>query len=75
MSWHKRRQFMALAGAALTSGLSGCTFTPAYAPGGPSAALQGAVRVESPITKEGFDLVEPDLRKVASISSREGGSS
>lgn len=49
---------MALAGAALTSGLSGCTFTPAYAPGGPAAALQGAVRVESPTTKEGFDLVE-----------------
>lgn len=49
---------MALAGAALTTGLASCTFTPAYAPGGPAAALQGAVRVESPNTKDGFDLVE-----------------
>jgi len=45
---------MALAGAAL----AGCTFTPAYAPGGPAEALQGAVRVDSPDTKNGFDLVE-----------------
>lgn len=46
---------MALAGAALATG---CTFTPAYAPNGPAAALQGAVRVDSPDTKNGFDLVE-----------------
>ncbi len=45
---------MALTGAAL----AGCTFTPAYAPGGPAATLQGAVRVDSPDTKNGFDLVE-----------------
>lgn len=45
---------MVMAGAAL----SGCTFTPAYAPGGPAAALQGAVRVDSPDSKNGFDLVE-----------------
>ena len=45
---------MTMAGAAL----AGCTFTPAYAPGGPAAALQGAVRVDSPDTKDGFDLVE-----------------
>ncbi|MFD1807730.1 hypothetical protein ACFSHQ_04850 [Gemmobacter lanyuensis] len=38
-----------MAGAAL----SGCTFTPAYAPGGPAAALQGAVRVDSPDSKNG----------------------
>jgi LPS-assembly lipoprotein len=54
MSWYKRRNFMTMAGAAL----AGCTFTPAYAPGGPAAALQGAVRVDSPDTKDGFDLVE-----------------
>lgn len=46
---------MALTGAALAAG---CTFTPAYAPQGPAAALQGAVRVDSPDTKNGFDLVE-----------------
>ena len=50
---------MALAGAALTgSALPGCTLTPAYAPGGPAATLQGAVRVDSPDSKDGFDLVE-----------------
>lgn len=38
--------------------LPACNFTPAYAPGGPAAALQGAVRVDSPDTKDGFDLVE-----------------
>lgn len=54
MSWYKRRQFITLAGAALT----GCTFTPAYAPGGPAAALQGAIRVDAPSDKNAFDLVE-----------------
>lgn len=38
--------------------LPACTFTPAYAPGGPAAHLQGAVRVDSPDTRNGFDLVE-----------------
>ncbi|MEH7827688.1 LPS assembly lipoprotein LptE [Gemmobacter denitrificans] len=54
MSWYKRRNFMTLAGAAL----AGCTFTPAYAPGGPAEALQGAIRVDDPNDKNGFDLVE-----------------
>lgn len=50
---------MTLAAAALGgASLPGCTLTPAYAPGGPAAGLQGAVRVESPTTKDGFDLVE-----------------
>ncbi len=43
---------------ALLTALAACTFTPAYAPGGPAAALQGAVRVDDPDTKAGFDLVE-----------------
>lgn len=38
--------------------LAGCGFTPAYAPGGPAAALQGAIRVDDPVDKAGFDLVE-----------------
>lgn len=40
------------------SALSGCTFTPAYAPGGPAQQLLNAVRADSPDTKAGFDLVE-----------------
>lgn len=35
-----------------------CTFTPAYAPGGPAAGLQNAVRVDNPDSKNSFDLVE-----------------
>lgn len=42
----------------LLAGLPACTFTPAYAPGGPAAGLQGAIRVDAPDTKNGFDLVE-----------------
>jgi LPS-assembly lipoprotein len=42
----------------LLPGLAACTFAPAYAPGGPAANLQGAVRVDDPDTKAGFDLVE-----------------
>ena len=42
----------------LLAGLPACTFTPAYAPGGPAAGLQGAIRADNPSTKAGFDLVE-----------------
>ena len=35
-----------------------CTFTPAYAPGGPAEGLQNAVRVDNPDSKNSFDLVE-----------------
>ncbi len=38
--------------------LAGCGFTPAYAPGGPAAGLQGAVRIDDPTDKNAFDLVE-----------------
>ena len=55
MSLPDRRTFLALLAA---SPLAACTFTPAYAPGGPAATLQGAIRVDSPDTKDGFALVE-----------------
>lgn len=54
MSSSDRRAFL-LGLAALPAA---CTFTPAYAPGGPAAALQGAIRVDDPSDKNGFDLVE-----------------
>jgi LPS-assembly lipoprotein len=54
MSSSDRRSFLMLAALSLT----GCGFTPAYAPGGPAAQLQGAVRVDDPNDKNGFDLVE-----------------
>lgn len=53
MSLSDRRSFLLL-----LAGLPACTFTPAYAPGGPASALQGAIRVDDPDTKNGFDLVE-----------------
>lgn len=54
MSSCNRRTLLAL----LAAPLAACTFTPAYAPGGPAAALQGAVRVDDPSDKNAFDLVE-----------------
>lgn len=42
----------------LLAALPACTFTPAYAPGGAGAALQGRVRVDDPSDKNGFDLVQ-----------------
>ena len=54
MSSCNRRIFLAL----LAAPLAACTFTPAYAPQGPAARLQGAVRVADPDSKNGFDLVE-----------------
>lgn len=38
--------------------LAACGFTPAYAPGGAATALLGAVWVQDPKDKNGFDLVE-----------------
>lgn len=38
--------------------LAACGFTPALAPDGPAAALQGTVHVQDPTDKHGFDLVE-----------------
>ncbi len=43
---------------ALLAALPACTFTPAYAPGGPAAGLQGSIRVDDPNDKNGFDFVE-----------------
>lgn len=54
MSSCNRRAFLAL----LATPLAACTFTPAYVPGGPAAALQGAIRVDDPADKNAFDLVE-----------------
>lgn len=38
--------------------LAACGFTPAYGPGGGATKLTGAVRVQDPTDKTGFDLVE-----------------
>jgi LPS-assembly lipoprotein len=38
--------------------VASCGFTPAYGPGGGGTKLTGAVRVQDPIDKNGFDLVE-----------------
>ena len=38
--------------------LAACGFTPAYGPGGGATRLTGAVRVQDPVDKNGFDLVE-----------------
>ncbi len=54
MSSYSRRTILAL----IAAPLAGCGFTPVYAPGGAAAALQGAVRVADPDTKNGFDFVE-----------------
>lgn len=42
----------------LFAALAGCGFTPAYAPGGPAAGLQGTIRAADPTDKRGFDLVQ-----------------
>lgn len=38
--------------------LAACGFAPAYGPGGGATKLTGAVRVQDPVEKNGFDLVE-----------------
>ncbi len=38
--------------------LAACGFAPAYGPGGGATRLTGAVRVQDPVDKNGFDLVE-----------------
>lgn len=38
--------------------LAACGFAPAYGPGGGATKLTGAVRVQDPTDKNGFDLVE-----------------
>jgi LPS-assembly lipoprotein len=38
--------------------LGACGFTPALGPGGAAEGLQGAIRVNDPTDKNGFDLVE-----------------
>jgi LPS-assembly lipoprotein len=38
--------------------LAACGFTPAYAPGGAATQLLGAVQVQEPTDRNGFDLVE-----------------
>jgi LPS-assembly lipoprotein len=48
------RRFALLAPLALAA----CGFTPAYGPGGGATKLTGAVRVQDPVDKNGFDLVE-----------------
>ena len=54
MSSCNRRFVLTAAALALT----GCGFTPAYAPGGPAATLLDRVAMDAPTDKNGFDLVE-----------------
>lgn len=51
------RRTVIVSGLALL-GLAACGFTPAYAPGGPAASLQGAFLLAEPDDKLGFDFVE-----------------
>ena len=53
MSLYNRRSLLLVLAA-----LPACTLSPTYGPDGPAAALQGAVRVDDPADKNGFDLVE-----------------
>lgn len=56
MSLHNRRTVL-VSGLGLL-GLAACGFTPAYAPDGPAAGLQGALRLAEPDDKYGFDFVQ-----------------
>lgn len=53
--WFSDRRSVLLGGVAA---LAGCGFTPAYAPGGAAANLQGRFLIDAPTDKRGFDLVE-----------------
>jgi LPS-assembly lipoprotein len=53
MSWSDRRHVML----GLAAVLAGCGFTPAYGPGGGSAALAGRIGFADPTDKRAFDLV------------------
>ena len=53
MSSYNRRTFLLMPLA-----LGACGFSPVYAPGGPAAGMQGAIRAADPVDKNGFDLVE-----------------
>jgi LPS-assembly lipoprotein len=53
MWWSRRAVLAALAAGALAA----CGFTPAYAPGGPAAALADRVSVQAPDTQAEFTLV------------------
>lgn len=51
--WSSDRRLFCLGAVAA---LSGCGFRPVYGPGGTAAALQGAVRVEAPMDRDGYLL-------------------
>lgn len=53
MWWSRRAVLLALTAAPLVA----CGFTPAYAPGGPAAALAGRVAVQAPVTGPEYILV------------------
>lgn len=54
MSLFSRRTFILTALAALPA----CGFTPVYGPGGTGSALQGAVLVDAPISRDGYLLTQ-----------------
>lgn len=56
MSWFDRRRALFGAMSLSAAVLAGCGFTPAYAPGGGGARLSGAVLVDTPDTRPGYQL-------------------
>lgn len=56
MSLSDRRKIL-LGGAALVA-LAGCGFRPVYGSGGAGQALRGAVRLDDPVTRADFQLVQ-----------------
>lgn len=56
MSWSDRRKFLKFFAAAGV--ISGCGFTPAYAPGGSADGLRGAVSVAEPSDANSYEFVK-----------------
>ena len=66
MSWSDRRHLLGLM---LALPLAACGFAPAEAPGGAAHALRGAVALDEPADRDGFDFaarLEDRLGRVAS---------
>ena len=56
MSWSNRRHFLKITAAAAL--LSGCGFTPVYAPGGSADGLRGAVTIAEPSDSNSYEFVK-----------------
>lgn len=56
MSWSDRRHFLKITAAAVF--LSGCGFSPVYAPGGAADGLRGAVTIAAPDDENSYEFVK-----------------